>query len=212
LFFTPEPCIISCKKTIPGIKGSVAAVDASTRRHAMNKKWISILCGLLGLAACYAWAGVSLNEIPEKVVLTNDLGSRIDGAAWSSDELKGKVSVLFYVDPDFKDLNNDASEALKSKGYPRDKFQSYAVINMGATWLPNFVINSSLKEKQERYPTTIYVRDFKKILVQKWGLSDDNSVVLAFDREGRLVFRKDGKLGPEETEALLATIERNLNK
>jgi YtfJ family uncharacterized protein len=178
----------------------------------MIKKGISILCGLLGLAACYVWAGVSLNDIPEKVVLTKDIGSRIDGTAWSSEELKGKVSVLFYVDPDFKDLNNDASEALKSKGYPRDKFQSYAVINMAATWLPNFVINSSLKEKQERYPTTIYVRDFKKILVQKWGLSDDNSVVLAFDKDGRVVFRKDGKLGPAEIEALTTTIEQNLNK
>ncbi len=31
------------------------------------------------------------------------------------------MSVLFYVDPDLKDLNNDASEALKSKGYPSDE-------------------------------------------------------------------------------------------
>jgi YtfJ family uncharacterized protein len=178
----------------------------------MNMKRISILCGLLGLAACYAWAGVNLNEIPEKVVLANDLGSRIDGNSWSSEELKGKVSVLFYVDPDLKDLNNDASEALKSKGYPREKFQSFAVINMAATWLPNFAISSALKDKQKRYPTTIYVRDYKKVLVQKWGLSDDNSVVLAFDREGRLLFRKEGKLAPEEIETLLATIERNLNK
>jgi len=178
----------------------------------MNMKRILILCGLLGLAASYVWAGVNLNEIPEKVVLANDLGNRIDGTAWSSEELKGKVSVLFYVDPDLKDLNNDASEAIKNKGYPREKFQSFAVINMAATWLPNFAISSALKDKQKRYPTTIYVRDYKKALVQKWGLADDDSVVLAFDKEGRLLFRKDGKLGPEEIETLLATIERNLNK
>jgi YtfJ family uncharacterized protein len=178
----------------------------------MNMKRLLILCSLLGLAVTYVWAGIKLNEIPEKVVLSNDLGGRIDGTPWSSEELKGKVSVLFYVDPDLKDLNNDASEALKSKKYPRDKFQSFAVINMAATWLPNFVISSSLKEKQKRYPDTIYVRDYKKVLVKKWGLSDDNSDVLAFDKEGRLIFRKDGKLGPTEIETLLATIERNLNK
>lgn len=178
----------------------------------MNMKWISILCGLLGFAASFVWAGVNLNEIPEKLVLAEDLGSRIDGKPWSSEELRGKVSVLFYVDPDFKDLNNDASEALKNKGYPREKFQSFAVINMAATWLPNFAISSALKDKQKRYPTTIYIRDYKKVLVQKWGLADDNSVVLAFDKEGRLLFRKDGKLTPEETETLLATVERILNK
>jgi predicted transcriptional regulator len=182
------------------------------RRRPMNMKRISIFCGLLGIAASFVWAGVNLNEIPEKLVLAEDLGSRIDGKPWSSEELKGKVSVLFYVDPDFKDLNNDASDALKNKGYPREKFQSFAVINMAATWLPNFAISSALKDKQKRYPTTIYIRDYKKVLVQKWGLADDNSVVLAFDKEGRLLFRKDGKLGPEETETLLATVERNLNK
>jgi uncharacterized protein len=178
----------------------------------MNMKRISILCGLLGLAASYVWAGINVNEIPEKVVLANELGSRIDGNPWSSEELKGKVSILFYVDPDLKDLNNDASEALKSKGYPLEKYQSFAVINMAATWLPNFAISSALKDKQKSYPNTIYVRDYKKVLVQKWGLADDNSVVLAFDKEGRLVFRKEGKLAPEEIETLLATIERNLNK
>jgi len=48
--------------------------------------------------------------------------------------------------------------------------------------------------------------------VQEWGLADDNNVVLAFDKEGRLIFRKDGKLGPPEIETLLATIEQNFNK
>jgi predicted transcriptional regulator len=178
----------------------------------MKMKRVLIICGLLSLVSCYVWAGVNLNEIPQDVVLSKDLGSRIDGNPWSSEELKGKVSVLFYVDPDLKDLNNDTSEALKSKGYPREKFQSFAVINMAATWLPNFAISSALKDKQKSYPTTIYVRDYKKVLVQKWGLSDDNNVVLAFDREGRLLFRKDGKLGPEEIETLTSIIERNLNK
>ncbi len=45
----------------------------------MNMKGILILCGLLGLAASFVWAGVNLNEIPEKVVLEKNLGSRIDG-------------------------------------------------------------------------------------------------------------------------------------
>jgi len=183
-----------------------------TRSHAMNVKRVSILCGLLSLITSYGWAGINLNEIPQDVVLSKDLGSRIDGNPWSSEELKGKVSVLFYVDPDLKDLNNDASEALTSKKYPRDKFQSFGVINMAATWKPNFIISAILKDKQKRYPNAIYVRDYKKVLVQKWGLSDDNSVVLAFDKEGRLVFRKDGKLGPQEIETLTAIIERNLNK
>ncbi|GAG49253.1 unnamed protein product, partial [marine sediment metagenome] len=138
-------------------------------------------------------------------------GGRLDDTPWSSDELMGKVFAVFYVDPDEKDLNNDASEALKEAKLPRDKFQSFAIINMAATWLPNFAISSALKEKQERYPDTIYVRDYKKALVDKWGISDNNSDVLAFDKEGRLIFRKDGKLNQEDIKELLKVIRTHMD-
>jgi predicted transcriptional regulator len=101
---------------------------------------------------------------------------------------------------------------LSEAKFPRDKFQSVAIINMAATWLPNFAISSSLKEKQKRYPNTIYVRDFKKVLVNAWAISDDNSDVLAFDKEGRLIFRKDGKLNGEEIQTLLKTVRDHLDQ
>ena len=78
----------------------------------------------------------------------------------SSVELQGKVDVVFYVDPDEKDTNNEASDALDREKFPSDKFQSVGIINMAATWLPNFAISSALKDKQKRYPETIYVRDY----------------------------------------------------
>ncbi len=43
---------------------------------------------------------VELGEIPPKVELKDKLGGRLDGTPWSSEELRGKVHVLFYVDPD----------------------------------------------------------------------------------------------------------------
>ena len=158
-----------------------------------------------------AWAGLEMGQIPPRVELKDKLGGRLDDTPWSSDELMGKVFAIFYVDPDEKDLNNDASEALKEAKLPRDKFQSFAIINMAATWLPNFAISSALKEKQERYPDTIYVRDYKKALVDKWGISDNNSNVLAFDKEGRLIFRKDGKLNQEDIKELLKVIRTHMD-
>ena len=164
----------------------------------------------LSLAAVVAWAGAELGQVPPKVELKDKLGGRLDGTPWSSEELKGKVHVLFYVDPDEKDTNNDTSEALDKEKFPKEKFQSVAVINMAATFMPNFLISSSLKEKQEKYPRTIYVRDYKKALVKEWGLSDDSSDILAFDKQGKVIFRKDGKLTPEEIQKLLKVIKENL--
>jgi YtfJ family uncharacterized protein len=153
---------------------------------------------------------IEIGEIPPKVELKEKLGGRLDKTPWSSAELQGKVYVLFYVDPDEKDTNNEASDALAREEFPSDKFQSVGIINMAATWLPNFVISSGLKDKQKRYPRTIYVRDYKKALVNAWKIADDSSNVLAFDKEGKLIFRKDGKLTSEEIQTLIKVIRDHL--
>jgi len=173
--------------------------------------FLAILC-LLFLGVQTASAGLEIGQIPPEVVLSGDLGGRLDGSPWDSKELKGKVHVVFYVDPDEKNLNNDASEALLKEQFPRDRYQSFAIINMDATWLPNFAITSSLEEKQKRYPTAIYVRDYDKVLVKSWGVSDDTSDVLAFDKDGKLLFRKDGKLTSVEIKKLIEVIRNNLDK
>jgi len=164
------------------------------------------------LIAQTAWAGIEMGQVPNEVTLKGDLGGRLDGSPWSSKELKGKVYVIFYVDPDESDLNNEASEALNKEEFPRDKFQSYGIINMDATWLPNFVISTLLEKKQKKYPTTIYVRDYDKVLVKAWGIADDNSDVLAFDKEGKLIFKKYGKLNAEDIQKLIQVIRANLDK
>ncbi len=153
---------------------------------------------------------IELGETPPKVELREELGGRLDGKLWSSEELQGKVHVLFYVDPDEKDTNNDASEALDREKFPGDRFQSVGIINMAATWLPNFAISSALKDKQKRYPTTIYVRDYKKVLVNMWKIADDSSDVLAIDKNGKLIFRKDGRLTAEDIQRLIRIIRDHL--
>ncbi len=153
---------------------------------------------------------LEIGEIPPKVELKEKLGGRLDGKPWSSEELQGKVQVLFYVDPDEKDTNNPASEALDKEKFPLDKYQSWGIINMAATWMPNFAINSALEKKQKRYPRTIYVRDLKKVLVTSWKIADDSSDILVFDKTGKLVFRKDGKLNAEEIQKLIKAVRDNL--
>jgi len=153
---------------------------------------------------------IQLGETPPNIELKEKLGGRLDGTPWSSAELQGKVYVLFYVDPDEKDTNNEASEALDREKFPSEKFQSVGIINMAATWLPNFAISSALKDKQKRYPKTIYVRDYKKVLVNAWKIADDSSNVLAFDKKGKLIFRKDGKLTAEEIQTLIKVIRDHL--
>ena len=157
-------------------------------------------------------AELPIGEIPPKVVLKDDLGGKLDGMQWSSEELvSGKVIVLFYVDPDESELNNHVSDALKAENYPKEKYGSIGMANMAATWLPNFAINMKLKSKQEKHKSTVYVKDLEKTLVKKWGLSDDNSDVVVFGKDGRVLYSVDGKFTDAQVKEIVKVVWDNLD-
>lgn len=167
------------------------------------------LLSVLVIANLFA---VTLGEKPPKVTLQGDAGGYVkDGSAWSSTMIKDKVYVMFYVDPDEKDKNEHFAEALKKRHFDRSKFGSIAVINMAATWKPNFIIQKILESKQKKYKDTIYVMDKKKVLVDKWGLADDESDILLFDKEGKVIFYKAGRMSDEDIEKIMHLIELNID-
>lgn len=168
-----------------------------------------ILSFALVLFSMNSWA-VAPGDTVTNILLEYGDGQKVSGGAFNTDEMKGKVAVLFYVDPDEKDLNEAFSEALAAKKYDQNKYKSYAVINMAATWLPNFAIASSLKEKQEKFPNAVYVMDMRKNFVKKWELGDDTSVVVIMDKEGKVLYRHDGKLDQGEMKKAFDLIEANL--
>ena len=169
------------------------------------KKIILVFLILLGSSM-----GVELGMVPALVTIEGENGGRTDGTPWESSMLKGKIYTLFYVDPDERDLNNPLADALKAKKFDRNKVNSVAIINLAATWLPNIVLEAKLKEKQKKFPHTIYVKDKKKVLVKEWNLADDNSDILIFDKKGKLIYKKFGKVSDDEIKDVIALIEKNL--
>lgn len=153
---------------------------------------------------------LSPGDMAKPIFLEYGDGGKVEGGAFDTESMKGKVAVLFYVDPDEKDTNEEFSQVLAEKNYNLEKYASYAIINMAATWLPNFAIQSSLKEKQKKYPRTIYVMDMKKRFVKEWGLGDDASVIVIMDKTGKVVYRHDGKLDQAEIKKAIALIDANL--
>jgi predicted transcriptional regulator len=171
---------------------------------------LSILMILL-LSALPLSAELPIGEIPPNIVLEGDLGGRLDGSPWNSEELiSGKVMVLFYVDPDESDLNNHVSDALKAENFPLDKYGSLGVANMGATWLPNFAINIKLKSKQAKHKATIYVKDLEKTFVKLWGLNDDDSDIILFGKDGKVLYSYDGKFSDAQVKELIKAVKDNL--
>lgn len=167
---------------------------------------------LTALLASLSLNAATIGEKPATAIIEGDNGGLVlDGSAWSSETLKDKVYVMFYVDPDEKDVNSHYSAALKAQKY-REKgdFQSIAIINLAATWKPNFVIEKVLKGKQEEFPTTLYVKDKNSVLVNAWDLEDDASNILIFDKSGKLLFYKSGKMQEDDIKKSFEIIEANI--
>ena len=153
----------------------------------------------------------NIGEIPKSVTIEGENGGIVkDSSSWHSSLIKDKVYVMFYVDPDEKDTNSHFVQALKDKKYDRDKYGSIAMINLAATWKPNFVIEALLAKKQEEFPHTIYVKDKKSVLVNEWKLADNASNILLFSKNSELLFYKSGKMSDSDMLKIFKLIEDNL--
>ncbi len=166
----------------------------------------------LFLAAAPAFGAVSVGAKLPVVTIQGEDGGKVDGSPWSSDMIKDKVWALFYVDPDERSANEELEKALELENFPRDKYGSIGIINMAASWLPNAAIASSLEDKQKKYPLTVYVKDLNKSLVNKWKMTDDQYDVVVFDKQGTVIFAKDGVFQKADIDAMIAVIKANLNK
>ncbi|WP_304543154.1 YtfJ family protein [Sulfurimonas microaerophilic] len=161
----------------------------------------------------FGWSlnALTIGEVPKNIVLSGANGGLVkDGSQWSSSSLKDKVLVMFYVDPDEKDLNEEFADTLKAKKFDKEKFGSIAIINMAASWKPNFAIQMALEAKQKKFPHTLYVKDMKSVVVKEWGVADNNSDILIFSKNGKLLFNKDGKLSADEIAEAIKIIENNI--
>ncbi|BAF69621.1 YtfJ family protein [Nitratiruptor sp. SB155-2] len=166
---------------------------------------------MLSIIACFLMA-LEIGTIPKRVVLEKDKGGTIDGSPFDTASMKGKVYLVIYSDPDKRDLNEPFFEKVKAKNFDRNRYTSIAIINMAATWIPNFLLNAILKAKQKKYPYTVYVKDNKKVLVHAWQLPDNDQVVMIFDQNGRVQYIGHGKLSQKEQERALHILEELINE
>lgn len=67
-----------------------------------------------------------------------------------------------------------------------------------------------MKSKQEKHKSTVYVKDLEKILVKKWGLNDDDSDVMLFGKDGKVLYSVDGKFTDTQVKEIVKTVWDNL--
>lgn len=123
---------------------------------------------------------------------------------------KGKVLYVAYVDPDEKDTNNHVEDTLKrerdSGALDKARYEGFGIVNLKASNLPNFLIKSSIKSKQEKTGAVILL-DYDYTILNLWGVKNDSSDVVILDKERICRYVYNGKLPPEELAKMIQTIK-----
>jgi len=158
------------------------------------------------------FAALPLGKKPAVFTLEDKCGGRLDGTPWSSSEVGGVVTAVFYVDPDESDANEPLYQALKKAGFPDGTVKSIAIINMRATWKPAGIISMILKRKQKKYSKTLYVVDNCKNGIDCWNFADNASNVLLFNQQGEVIFCCDGALTEKQVKEVVALVWKTSGK
>lgn len=127
-----------------------------------------------------------------------------------SPQYKGKVIVVFYADPGSKDVNNDLQNALKAAReagtLDKKNYEGLGVVNVKDSIVPNFVLRSIIKSKQEETKATILI-DPDYAVLNLWGLTKKASNIIMLDKQRvcRYIFK--GKVPAADIAKVIALIQ-----
>lgn len=175
----------------------------------LHKKIVLAITLFLGISQINHAAPKIGDKLPI-VKISGENGGRTNGDQWSSEMIKDRLWLLFYVDPDHKDDNIELEKSLKKENFSEEHLGSIGVINMAATWLPDVALKPALEAKQKEYPKVVYVLDRKKILLEQWKLNDDDYNVLLFGKDGMLLYINHGTLDAKAITELISIIRKNI--
>ncbi len=165
------------------------------------------IIGIALIAANFSFALNVGDKLPDIALQQNS-----NNKSWSSKELLGKVHILLYMDPDKKDQAMPLLNKINNKRFDKNRYSTVAIVNLAATWMPNFALKAMLKKKQKELKNTIFVFDDNKYLIDKWGLKDNDCNVLVVDKNGKILYEKKGKMSKDDIKKIFDIVENNLKE
>ncbi len=177
----------------------------------------ALLASLFALAATAASplfaleTGTSLPEISieskGEILLEGDT---VSYTAWHSSQLKGKIRTLQHIAgrTSAKEINQPFIDALKTAQLSPEHYQTTTIINVDdAIFGSSSIVSNKAESKKAEYPHSSIVIDEKSSAIKPWGLKHKGSAIIILDRQGRILFFKDGKMSETEIQETLALIK-----
>jgi predicted transcriptional regulator len=124
-------------------------------------------------------------------------------------DLGAKVLAVFYTDADVKDMNDPLADAIKARKPDEQRYRGMGIVNLADSKAPNFLIRRAVREKIEKYKSTI-LTDPDRLLAKAWKLGDCNntSVVVVLGRDGRVAHVQRGPIRGDDIGKIVELIAR----
>lgn len=161
---------------------------------------------------------LTLHQTPPAVAVTNAgelvlTQNQLSARNWRLSNGEGKVRLVQHIAgrSSAKELNAPLIEAIKAANLPRDRYQTVTIINVDdALFGTSGFVRSSAEESKREFPWSSIVVDNKGVVAQGWQLTAKNSAIILLNKEGTVLFAKEGALNSEQINSVMMRIKEAL--
>lgn len=131
---------------------------------------------------------------------------------WQTSELKGKVFVLQVMAgrTDAIELNDPMIQAITDAQFPGETFQMVTIINTDdAIWGTSLFVKGAIEDNKREHPYAEFVVDDSSKVHKFWELEKESSAIIILDKQGRVLYVKDGAMNSQEVTSAIDLIKAN---
>ncbi len=136
---------------------------------------------------------------------------------WNSSEGEGRIRTIYHLAArtGVDDINKAYIDALIAAKLPEftpdGAYKTITILNLDdALWGTTGLGISRLEKSQREVPYAFYIADEKGAARTAWNLQPKGSAVAVLDRDGTVLFFKEGKLSSEEISRAVGLIKDRL--
>ncbi|MFW9710256.1 YtfJ family protein [Vibrio parahaemolyticus] len=174
---------------------------------------------LLALSPSLAFAhNLSVGETvpPAQVGAYGEIVLQGEGVAyqpWTTQHMLGKVRVIQAIAgrSSSKEMNVPLMTAITAAKFPEDSYQTTTIINQDdAIWGTGSFVKSSAQDSKKEFPWSSMVLDENGLVANTWGLKEESSAIIVQDKQGKVLFVKEGALTQDEITQVIGLIKQSI--
>lgn len=144
-------------------------------------------------------------------------GTGISYETFNSDDLTGKIRTVYYMAArtGIEDINQPFIDGLIAAKLPEftpdGSYKTTTILNTDdAMWGTSGIATGRLEDSQRKTAYAFFVVDAEGLGLKKWGLKAKGTAIIVLDRDGKVLYFKDGKMSADEISSTVALIEKHL--